>query len=150
MKLVNARGNKVAHAALLCAFASALFSVSAPSNAASTTLTISGTPPATVAVAGHYSFQWTAKDTVRSRIKFEIHNKPAWASFDPTTGRLWGQPNYREVGTYSDIKVTVIDWYGFVTTAPFSITVVKAAATPPVTPPVAANPPPAPDEQRCS
>ena len=122
MKLVVRQGNKVAHAVVLCIFASALLSLSSPSKAASTTLTISGTPPTTVAVAGHYSFQWTAKDTVKSRIKFNVHNKPAWASFDETTGRLWGQPTKRDVGTYKDITVRLTDWYGYVTTPAFSIT----------------------------
>jgi hypothetical protein len=123
---------------LLCAVGAALLSMAAPSKAASKTLTISGTPAATVLVSGEYSFQPTGKDTVRSRIKFDIYNKPAWASFDGTTGRLWGRPNRREVGTYSNITIRLTDWYGFVTTPKFSITVVNP---PPVVPvPVNARP----------
>jgi hypothetical protein len=113
-----------AHVSLLCAVGSALIAA-APANAASKTLTIGGTPASTVMVAGKYSFQPTAKDTVRSRIKFDIYNKPTWASFDGTTGHLYGSPNRREVGTYSNISIRLTDWYGFVSTRAFSITVVS-------------------------
>jgi hypothetical protein len=87
---------------------------------------------------------------VKSRIKFDIYNKPAWAEFDPITGRLWGKPSRRDVGTYSGIQIRLTDWYGFVTTSWFSITVVNGSVAstvpppvthpvpPPVTPPVSA------------
>lgn len=123
MKLALSQGNNVARAVLLCAFGCSLLSVSSPSKADSTTLTISGTPSPVVAAGARYSFQPTAKDTVRSRIKFNIYNKPAWASFDETTGRLSGQPTRRDVGTYRDIRIRLTDWYGYVTTPTFSITV---------------------------
>jgi Putative Ig domain len=104
--------------------------------AASKTLTISGSPARTVAVNGNYSFQPAAKDTVKSRIKFDIYNKPSWASFDGVTGRLYGTPNRNQVGSYQNITIRLTDWYGFVTTAPFSITV---TAPPPVAQPVSVN-----------
>jgi hypothetical protein len=138
MKPVVSNVRNFAHAALVCTLGSALLSVSVPSNAASKTLTISGTPATTVTVAGYYSFQPTAKDTVKSRIKFDIYNKPAWAEFDGTTGKLSGRPNRRDVGRYGNITIRLTDWYGYVTTAPFSITVVNA----PVAPPAPANTPP--------
>ncbi|MEA3179905.1 MAG: hypothetical protein QOI59_3428 [Gammaproteobacteria bacterium] len=122
----------VAHVALLCTVGGSVIAT-APASAASKTLSISGKPASTVMVAGNYSFQPTAKDTVRSRIKFDIYNKPAWATFDGTTGHLYGSPNRRQVGTYSNITIRLTDWYGFVTTKPFSITVTSppvAAAVP--------------------
>jgi len=124
----------VAHVALLCAVGGSVIAT-APASAASKTLSISGKPASTVMVAGNYSFQPAAKDTVRSRIKFDIFNKPVWAIFDGTTGHLYGSPNRRQVGTYSNITIRLTDWYGFVTTQPFSITV----TSPPVAPPVPAN-----------
>jgi hypothetical protein len=130
MKIGVTCADKLAHVAIFCVFGSALLSVSAPASAASKTLTISGTPPSSVTVGGSYSFQPTAQDTVRSRIKFDIYNKPAWATFDGTTGRLSGKPTHRDVGTYGNITIRLTDWYGYVTTPAFSITV--------------ANPPPAP------
>jgi hypothetical protein len=138
MKLVVSNVRNFAHVTVLCAFSSAMISLSAPSHAASKTLTIGGTPPSTVTVASSYSFQPAAKDTVRSRIKFDIYNKPAWAAFDAATGRLSGRPTRRDVGTYRNITIRLTDWYGYVTTPAFSINVVNA----PLAPPVPANTPP--------
>jgi hypothetical protein len=128
--------DRLAHVAIFCVFGSALLSVPAPASAASKTLTISGTPSASVTVGSSYSFQPTAKDTVRSRIKFDIYNKPAWATFDGTTGRLSGKPSRRDVGTYGNITIRLTDWYGYVTMPAFSITV---ANPPPPAPPPPAN-----------
>jgi hypothetical protein len=138
MKLALSNGNNIARAVLLCAFGCSLLSVSSPSKADSKTLTISGTPSPTIAVGGKYSFQPAARDTVKSRLKFNVYNKPAWASFDETTGRIWGQPTRGDVGTYRNITIRLTDWYGYVTTPTFSITVVNA----PAVPPVATNTPP--------
>jgi len=140
MKLVVSNVRNCAHVALLCAFGSALISLSAPSKAASTTLTIGGRPASSVTVSNTYSFQPTAKDTVKSRIKFDIYNKPAWADFDHATGRLSGRPSRRDIGTYGNITIRLTDWYGYVTTSAFSITVVNAAPAVPAPPP--ANTPP--------
>jgi hypothetical protein len=139
MKLVSTRS--IAPAALLCFFGSAMMSMPSASQAASKTLTISGTPASSVAVSALYSFQPVAKDKVTSRIKFDIYNKPSWATFDGTTGRLTGRPTSNNVGVYSNISIRLTDWYGYVTTPTFSITVKKAA--PPVTStPVVVNTPP--------
>jgi hypothetical protein len=129
MSTAVVRSNAFARSVLLCALGTTLLALSGAAGAASKTLTINGTPPATVAVNAHYSFTPGAKDTVRSRIKFDIYNKPGWASFDGTTGRLYGTPNRNNVGTYKNITIRLTDWYGFVTTAPFSITVVNPTAT---------------------
>ena len=134
MKLVESNVSNFARVALLCVLGSALLSLPAPSKAASKTLTISGTPASTVAVGGDYSFQPTGKDTVKSRLKFDIYNKPDWAQFDGLTGRLSGRPNRRQVGTYKDISIRFTDWYGFVSTPMFSITVTPAASIAPQPP----------------
>jgi len=120
-----------ARISLLGALGGALIAT-APANAASTTLSISGTPAATVQVGGNYSFLPVAKDTVASRIKFNITNLPDWATFDGTTGHLYGKPSSRAVGTYSNISIRLTDWYGFVTTQAFSITVTSAQVVAPV------------------
>jgi len=115
--------DRFTHVAIFCVFGSALLSMPAPASAASKTLTISGTPSSSVTAGSSYSFQPTAHDTVKSRIKFDIYNKPAWATFDGTTGRLSGKPTRRDVGTYGNITIRLTDWYGYVTTPAFSITV---------------------------
>ena len=137
MKLVKSNVSNFVRVTLACVLGSTLLSVPALSNAASKTLTISGQPAASVAVGADYSFQPIGKDTVKSRLKFDIYNKPDWAQFDETTGRLSGRPNHRQVGTYKDISIRFTDWYGFVTTPTFSITVTSAV---PVAQPAPAAP----------
>jgi hypothetical protein len=134
MKPVVSNVSSYVRAALLCAFGSVLTSLPAPSTAASKTLTMTGTPATSVAVGGSYSFQPTGTDTVKSRLKYDIYNKPEWAQFDGLTGRLSGRPNRRQVGTYKYISIRFTDWYGFVSTPMFSITVTAAAPTTPVPP----------------
>jgi hypothetical protein len=130
MKFVDSNVPNIARVALLCVFGSALISLPGPSKAASKTLTISGSPASSVTVAGNYSFQPTVKDTVKSRIKFDVLNKPDWAHLDATTGRLSGRPDQGDVGTYRNITIRVIDWYGWLAAPAFSITVVNASAAP--------------------
>ena len=112
MMTVGSFSRASAHIALLCTFGAA---ASAPSAAATVnrTLTISGTPPASVTNPNLYSFQPVAHDSVTSRLHYIIYNKPAWATFDTITGRLSGRPNSHEVGQYSNIRIRLIDWYGY-------------------------------------
>jgi hypothetical protein len=56
------------------------------------TPTLSGTPPATATVGQPYSFQPTAKDPEGKAVSFSIRNKPTWATFSTTTGKLSGTP----------------------------------------------------------
>jgi hypothetical protein len=128
MKLVNV--SNFARVTLLCALGSALISSPAQSKGISKTLTIGGTPPSSATVATWYSFQPTAKDTVESRIRFDVYNKPTWAYFDNGTGRLYGRPSPQEVGTYGNITIRLTDWYGYVDMPAFSIKVVGAQPTP--------------------
>jgi len=96
-------------------------SVAAAANRAPT---ISGTPGTSVNVGSAYSFTPTADDPDDDTIAFGIANKPAWASFDTTTGRLSGTPAAADVGTSSNIVISVSDGKGGSATLPaFSITV---------------------------
>lgn len=71
--------------------------------------TISGTP-ATTAVAGSaYSFRPVAGDPDGNSLTFSIQNKPAWATFSTSTGRLNGTPATSNVGTSARITITVSD-----------------------------------------
>jgi len=84
---------------------------------------ISGTPPNSVGVGSAYSFTPTASDSNGDSLTFSVSNKPAWASFSTSTGRLSGTPTDAQVGTYSNIVIRVSD--GKVTTSlpAFSISV---------------------------
>jgi hypothetical protein len=92
--------------------------------------TISGTPATTATVGTAYSFQPTAADADRNTLGFSITNRPSWASFSTTTGRLSGTPS--ATGTFSNIVIKVSD--GRVTTSlpAFSINVTNTANRAPV------------------
>jgi hypothetical protein len=88
---------------------------------------ISGTPDTSVTVDNNYSFQPTANDANGDRLKFSIRNKPAWANFSGTTGKLSGTPTTNSVGTYSNIVISVSDRRSSASLPPFDIQVVAAA-----------------------
>ncbi len=70
--------------------------------------TISGTPKTTFGLNGWYSFQPIGKDpeVAASTLRYSIVNKPAWAYFSTTTGKLEG-PTGSKAGTYSNILISV-------------------------------------------
>jgi hypothetical protein len=72
--------------------------------------TISGSPTVTVAEDSAYSFTPTVSDDDSGDTKvFSISTKPSWADFSTTTGELSGKPENVDVGTTSDIIITVTD-----------------------------------------
>ena len=74
-----------------------------------TTPVISGTPPTTATVGSAYSFQPTASIPNGQTIRFEVFNKPSWATFDSATGRLYGTPDASNVGTYHWVQIAAIN-----------------------------------------
>jgi hypothetical protein len=72
-------------------------------------LTISGTPPTQVAAGTAYSFKPTTSAATGTALTFSIQNKPSWASFSTSTGMLSGTPTSGQVGTYSNIVISVSD-----------------------------------------
>jgi len=70
---------------------------------------ISGTPPTSAKVNEPYAFQPTASDPDGDKLTFQIANKPAWANFDSSTGRLSGTPSSSYTGTFADIRISVTD-----------------------------------------
>jgi hypothetical protein len=102
--------------------------------------TISGTPPTTATVGTQYSFTPTASDGDGGTLTFSIVNRPAWATFSTTTGRLQGTPAAANVGTFADIRISVSDGQDSAQLAPFAIVVSAAPNRPPTisgTPPTA-------------
>ena len=71
--------------------------------------TVSGEPPTSVRAGHDYDFTPQASDPDGDALKFRVFNKPSWASFDRTTGRLWGTPQDADVGVNLDIKILVTD-----------------------------------------
>ncbi len=101
-------------------------------NVANRPPTISGTPPTSVTQGTAYSFQPTASDADGNPLTFSITNRPSWATFSATTGRLQGTPAASNVGTYSNIVIRVSDGQATVQLPAFSIVVGNAANRPPV------------------
>ena len=89
--------------------------------------TISGAPPGSTMQGSAYSFTPTAADPDGNALTFSITNLPPWATFSSSTGRLSGTPSAAQVGTYSNIRITVSDGTLSANLAAFSIQVVATA-----------------------
>ena len=90
--------------------------------------TISGTPATTVTVGATYNFTPIASDATSTALTFAISGKPVWATFNPQTGALSGVPAAANVGASAAIAISVSDGIKSVSLAPFTISVVAAAA----------------------
>ena len=88
---------------------------------------ISGTPPSAAAVGVNYNFTPVATDADGDSLMFSIDNKPGWADFDATTGRLSGTPTSSNIGVYDRVSISVSDGRGSATLPAFSILVDAAA-----------------------
>jgi hypothetical protein len=98
--------------------------VVAPANAAPV---ISGNPATQVAVGSAYSFKAAASDLEKQALGFSITNKPSWATFNTATGTLTGTPAAANIGTASNIIISVTDGTSQVALPAFAITVAAAA-----------------------
>jgi len=86
--------------------------------------TISGTP-VTAGTAGQpYAFGPKATDLDGNALTFSIANKPAWATFDATTGTLYGTPT--AASSTSNVTISVSDGKVRASLAPFSINILPA------------------------
>jgi hypothetical protein len=100
--------------------------------------TIQGQPSANVVAGQAYTFQPSASDPNGDTLTFSVTNKPAWATFNASTGRLSGTPSAADVATYSGITISVSDGTASAVLNAFSITVadvVVGSATLSWTPP---------------
>ncbi|HKS56904.1 MAG TPA: putative Ig domain-containing protein [Steroidobacteraceae bacterium] len=85
--------------------------------------TISGAPATSVAPGSAYSFTPSTNDANGDPLRFTIAHKPGWLSFDQATGKLSGTPSASNIGTYTNIVISVTDGTPYVSLAPFSISV---------------------------
>lgn len=70
---------------------------------------IAGAPATEVAVGQNFNFTPNATDADGDSLTFSIQSKPDWASFDPSTGHLWGVPAAGDVGSHEEILISVSD-----------------------------------------
>jgi hypothetical protein len=101
--------------------------------------TIGGSPAPSVVTGSAYAFQPKATDPNGLQVGFGIYNKPSWASFNSTTGLLSGTPTALNVGTYSNIVITVYDGYSKAVLPAFNILVQKSGSNPLSSPPAAGS-----------
>lgn len=93
-------------------------------------LTISGTPAASVTAGQQYQFQPAAIAATGATISFSVQNKPAWATLNTATGQFSGTPTAADVGTYSNIAISVSDGATHAALSPFHISVIQNATAP--------------------
>lgn len=84
---------------------------------------ISGQPQTAVVATNAYSFTPSASDANGDSLAFSILNRPSWATFSATTGRLYGTPTNSDVGNYGNIVITVTDGTASASLPAFGITV---------------------------
>jgi len=85
---------------------------------------ISGTAPLQITAGNAYRFTPTVSDADGDSLSFSISGLPRWASFDSSTGKLSGTPKSGDVGTYSNIYISVTDGTDSTSVGPFAIVVV--------------------------
>ena len=98
-------------------------------NAQNDAPTISGTANTSITAGESYSFIPTANDSDGDTLTYSISNKPAWASFDSSTGALTGTPTDTDSGTTSNIIITVSDGTVSTPLASFDLTVTTATVS---------------------
>jgi Putative Ig domain len=91
--------------------------------------TISGTPPAQVGVGQAYSFTPSAIGPAGATLSFSVQNPPSWAGFNTATGTLSGTPSSSNVGTFSNIVISVGDGQASASLPAFSIQVLAQPPT---------------------
>lgn len=91
----------------------------------SDSLTISGTPAMCVQAGEAYAFTPDAVAAGPITPHFEIQNLPQWASFG-WFGQLTGSPTATDVGTYSNIVISIVAGMEHASLPVFSITVAPA------------------------
>jgi hypothetical protein len=89
--------------------------------------TITGSPPPSILEGQSYEFIPTASDPDGDTLEFTIARKPAWASFDRATGRLWGTPATEDAGNFTNVGISVSDGTVSAALADFDITVNQIA-----------------------
>jgi hypothetical protein len=84
---------------------------------------ITGSPAVSAQAGQPYSFRASATDPDGNPLEFSIQNQPGWATFDTSTGTLYGTPAETDVGNYTSILISVSDGTSTSSLPAFTITV---------------------------
>jgi Putative Ig domain len=95
----------------------------AGASTAKAALSIAGTPPTATTAGVAYNFTPSVSGAGGAALTFSISGRPAWATFDTTTGKLSGTPSSADVGTYSNVVISVSDGTASVSLPAYSIMV---------------------------
>lgn len=98
--------------------------VNAPANG---TPVISGAPVTSINAGSAYSFRPTASDPNGDALTFAIANRPSWATFNTGTGQLTGSPTAANVGSYSNVVISVSDGRASASLPAFAVSVVDVS-----------------------
>jgi hypothetical protein len=102
--------------------------IAVSTSASSPTVQISGTPLGEALAGQTYTFK--ASGIAQGGVpRFEIENKPGWATFDPTWGRLQGVPRDADAGIWDGIRISLTNGIDRVSLPEFSIRVRTAGAS---------------------
>ncbi len=85
--------------------------------------TIAGTPNKFAVAGSQYAFRPESSDSEGDSLSFSVVNKPAWANFNTTNGRLGGYPSSNDIGTSRPIEISVTDGQSVVALPKFRIEV---------------------------
>ncbi|MEQ1579237.1 MAG: putative Ig domain-containing protein [Steroidobacteraceae bacterium] len=96
-----------------------------PSASGNSAPVISGTAATSTAVGNTFAFAPSSADVDGDKLSFSIDNKPVWASFDASTGRLSGTPGAADIGSYAGIAIRVSDGTSTASLPAFTITVTQ-------------------------
>jgi len=90
--------------------------------------TIQGQPSGSVQAGQAYTFTPSASDANGDTLTFSVTNKPDWADFNSSTGRLSGTPTAADIATYSNISISVSDGQASAALSAFAISGVDVAS----------------------
>ena len=99
-----------------------------PNGTANSAPVIGGTPSSEAHVGVPYEFVPETSDADEDLLTFAIDNRPDWATFNSTTGRLSGTPTTSHAGVYANIVISVSDANLTRSLNPFSIMVTSSVS----------------------
>jgi hypothetical protein len=76
-------------------------------NAVNDAPVISGTPTTTISEDSFYTFTPTGSDVDGDTLTYSVVNPPSWATFNTLDGNLAGTPDNDDVGSHTNIQITV-------------------------------------------
>jgi hypothetical protein len=101
---------------------------------------IAGDPPTSTVEGSYYEFLPTANDPDGDTLLFSIVNQPAWISFDPGTGAIYGTPGPGQTGLFPAITISVSDGLHEASLSAFDISVEVLPGTENSPPALSGNP----------